>query len=129
MKQIILCFLTIAGLACTKEHQPKSLVGDWVIIERNQDTGGRIITENFTARTELILHFRANGAFYARGRDSGFVYSPLSAFDRYEVLANHTVKFYNTSDTMIASFALDQQLSFNYPTRCLFEEKFVQQTK
>jgi hypothetical protein len=73
------------------------------------------------------LHFTTNGGFRAKGMNVASSYTPLWRFNQYEMLANNKIRFFNstTSDAMIVSFEMGQQLSFYYPFRCAFEEKFI----
>lgn len=120
MKQIALLFLMVSLFSCSKEKIPNSIVGSWTLTEIDSYNASTIRLSG----TELSVKFNSDGSFDISGKPN---YSFLQDFDRYEILTDGRIRFYNhaTTDELFASFSLNTTLSLSYQVRCPYEEKFI----
>ena len=120
MKQIALLALILSFIGCTKEKAPDSIVGDWKLTEIDSYNASMIRLSG----TELSVTFNSDGSFAISGKPN---YTFLQDFNRYELINEGRIRFYNTStkDTLFADFTLHNALSFSYEVRCPYEEKFM----
>ncbi|HEY0354790.1 MAG TPA: hypothetical protein VGC29_01220 [Flavisolibacter sp.] len=127
MKQILLCFLVIIGISCTKEKSA-SIKGEWTIVETNAGTGYGWNTLNYQAGSDISIEFRSSGDFIVSGPKPGASNSKLWDYNKYELLADQSIRFYHT-DTgkeMTANFEIVNGLQLHYSwARCGYSEKFV----
>jgi len=120
MKQIVLLFVIVSLFSCTKQKTPDSIVGSWTLTEIDSYNASAIRLSG----TELSVKFNSDGSFDISGKPN---YTFLQDFDRYEIITDGRIRFYNTTsaDQLFASFNLNKTLSLSYELRCPYEEKFI----
>jgi len=120
MKQIVLLFVIVSLFSCTKQKTPDSIVGSWTLTEIDSYNASTIRLSG----TELSVKFNSDGSFDISGKPN---YTFLQDFDRYEIITDGRIRFYNTTsaDQLFASFNLNKTLSLSYELRCPYEEKFI----
>ena len=127
MKQILLCFLLIIGISCTKESSV-TIQGEWTIVETNAGTGYGLNTQNYQAGSDISIEFGPSGDFIVSGPKPGASNSKLWDFNKYELLADQSIRLYHstTGEEMTAYFKIENGLHLHYTwARCGYSEKFV----
>jgi hypothetical protein len=121
MKRTIpfLCILFL--LSCTKEQEPNSLTGTWTLTQINSGDTSTVRLYG----TEFSAQFKEKDSLFILGPQPN--YSFLQNFNRYEVIGNDRIRFFNstTGDELFAGFHIDKTLSLSYEVRCPYEEKFI----
>ena len=127
MKQLLLCFLIIGLISCSKE-KASSLHGAWTIVETTAGTGSGFITQTYAAGSEITIHFAANGDFSVTGPNPGVSNSKLWEFNKYELLSDQTIKLYNATSGLQTNVSFNManglEISYQY-ARCGMLEKFI----
>ncbi len=119
---MLLCFLFVFFFSCTKEKTSLVPEGTWTIIETSAGTGYGFVQTNYQPGTGTDIHFESNGNFSVSDPAS-----PLSGFNRYEVMGNH-LRFYHSlsGEEMKASYEIGTRLSLSYElARCGYIETFI----
>jgi hypothetical protein len=121
MKRIVLLFVIISVISCTKEKEPDSIVGTWALTQINSAYNSSVLLLG----TEVTVQFKSDSTFEILGPKSNYTY--LQDFNRYEVISNNGIRFFNTTsgDELSAIFELNKTLSIHYQVRCPYEEKFI----
>lgn len=120
MKQIALLAVLISLIGCTREKTLNSIVGNWTLTEIDSYNSSTIRLSG----TELSVKFNSDGSVAISGKPN---YTFLQDFNRYEIVNEDRIRFYNTNttDELFASFNLNNTLTFSYEVRCPYEEKFM----
>jgi len=108
MKQVLLLFVVISAISCSKEKNP-SIVGKWNIVESHNDVG-QVAYNN---SNETFIRFNSNGTFQMDTISNYFAYKQyLKNMNRYKVVSDNKIKFYSadSQDTTFVSYFLDKQL-------------------
>lgn len=98
------------------------------MVETNTDTGGAIQVQTFAPSSEITLEFRPGGQLLVSGPNSLQAMSPLWQYNRYQLLNDNIIRFYQTggSSETRAYFTLNGDLYLNYlHVRCPYKEKFL----
>jgi hypothetical protein len=121
MKRIVLLLVILSIIGCTKEKESDSIVGTWALSEINSAYTSSVLL----SQTELSVQFTEKDSLIILGPKSNYTY--LQDFNRYEVVSNETIRFYNTNtqDELFADFSVNKTLSLSYQVRCPYEEKFI----
>ena len=120
MKQIALLFVIISIVGCTKEKESNSIVGTWTLTEIDTYNTSSIRLSG----TELSIQFKPDSSFTFLGKPN---YTYLQDFNRYEMVRNDRIRFFNTTtqDELFAGLNVGKTLSLSYEVRCPYEEKFI----
>lgn len=120
MKQIALLAVLISLIGCTREKTLNSIVGNWTLTEIDSYNSSTIRLSG----TELSVKFNSDGSVAISGKPN---YTFLQDFNRYEIVNEDRIRFYNTNttDELFAGFNLNNTLTFSYEVRCPYEEKFM----
>lgn len=120
MKQIALLTVIFALFGCTKQKELNSIDGNWTLTEIDSYNTSTIRLSG----TELSVSFNSDGSLSISGKPN---YTFLQDFNRYKILNEGRIRFYNTNttDELFAGFSLNNTLSFSYEVRCPYEEKFM----
>jgi hypothetical protein len=121
MKRIVLLFVIISVISCTKEKEPDSIVGTWTLAEINSANTSSVAL----SQTELSVQFTEKDSLIILGPKPNYTY--LQDFNRYEIVSNDKIRFFNTNtqDELFADFSINKTLSLSYQVRCPYKEKFI----
>ena len=121
MKRIVFLLIVLSSVSCTKEKDLNSLTGQWTLTEIDSGTTSSLLL----SRTELSVEFKENDSLIILGPEPNYTF--LQDFNRYEVLANDRIRFFNTTtqEELFAVFHVGKTLSLSYEVRCPYEEKFI----
>jgi hypothetical protein len=121
MKQILLLLVITSVISCTKEKDPNSLTGTWSLTQINSVPSSSVSLYG----TEFSIEFNKKDSIVILGPKPNYSY--LQDFNRYEVVSNNRIRFFNTTtgDELFAAFSVGETLSLSYEVRCPYEEKFV----
>lgn len=128
MKRLFYSLVVILLFSCTKENVPSTIDGTWAIVESNIGNGTGIEVMQYTPSSELTLQFAENNTLVLAGANPGTAQSPLWQYDRYQLLPNSMIRFFQSygPQEMKAHYTIEGELFLNYPwARCGHEEKFV----
>ena len=128
MKHFFFALAIACLFSCSKEQTIQPIDGTWTIIETNAGTGYGVQVQTYAPSSETTVQFAANGQLIVTGTNPGQAMSPLWEFDRYELLPDQIIRFYqsNGQEEMKAFMTLDGNLFLNYlSARCEFEEKYI----
>ncbi len=121
MRTIFYLLLLLTFLGCKKDNSIEGqLTGTWLFKEGKYGTGNG--AEQQTIKADPIrpikMLFRKDGSFSISTEPlfSG-VQVQFMGYNRYQLLPDNQVRFYNTSNTeeVIFNFKLDQELILYYP--------------
>lgn len=121
MKRIIPFLFIVFLISCTKEQEPTSLTGTWTLTQINSGDTSTIRLYG----TEFSVQFKEKDSIFILGPKPN--YSFLQDYDRYEMIGNGRIRFFNSStgEELFAGFRIDKTLSLSYEVRCPYEEKFI----
>jgi len=121
MKRIFPFLLILLLISCTKEQDLNSLTGTWTLTQINSGDTSTVRLYG----TEFSVQFKEKDSLFILGPKPN--YSFLQDFDRYEVIGNDRIRFFNsiTGDELFAGFHIKKTLSLSYEVRCPYEEEFI----
>ncbi|HUC81727.1 MAG TPA: hypothetical protein VMR70_12480 [Flavisolibacter sp.] len=130
MKQLFLLVAAICLFSCYKEKKPilETVSGTWTIVETSTDASGIVQVQTYLPSSEFTMEFAPGGQLVLTGANPGQAASPLWNYDRYQVLPENMIRFYQSTGTqeIKAYFTVNGELFLNHlSTRCAHEEKFV----
>ena len=128
MKRLLFLLVISFLFSCTKENVPATIEGTWAIIESNIGNGTGVEVMRYAPSSEMTLQFAENNMLVLTGGNPGEAQSPLWQYDRYKILPNSMIRFFQSfgPQEMEAHYTIDGELYLNYPwARCGHEEKFV----
>jgi hypothetical protein len=122
MKRILLLLVILSAISCTKEKDLSSLTGTWRLTQINSSPPASSV---YLYGSELSIEFKEKDTLVILGPKPNYTY--LQEFDRYQVVGNERIRFFNTTtgDELFAVFSVGETLSLSYEVRCPYEEKFV----
>jgi len=128
MKQLFICVALIALFSCTRQNLKEPFSGTWTIVETNSAENGFIQLQTYPPSSEVTLKFAGNGTLVRTGTNPGTAKSPLWEYDKYQVLEENIIRFYQSagSKEMRALYTVDGNLVLNYlAMRHGYEETFL----
>lgn len=128
MKKILPIWTLVFLFSCTKEKTSVNIPGTWAIVESNIGTGTGYTVQTYLPSSEFTVEFRPDNGLRLVGTNPGTANSPLWQFDRYAMLADDKIRFYQSAgnEEMEAFITLNGELYLNYLwARCGYEEKFL----
>ncbi len=127
MKHLLPLLLMVLALSCTKEKDSNTVVGKWLLQERIEDTGGRIITTSVSAANNARVIFKGDGKIAVERAANNPLLEHLMQYTHYKTGGDGVIEFYTqgSGQTLKAYFSINNQLLLQYEARCYVAEKFA----